>query len=159
MKILFIGGTGIISTASTVLAAQRGLDITLLSRGQHAFKLPAGVKTLIADVNDLALLQKLERESFDAVVAWIAFTPADIERDLKLFRGRTGQFVFISSASAYQKPQTHYLMTESTPLANPHWDYARNKIACEERLMQAYREEGFPITIVQRLLRYVVSQV
>ena len=154
MKILFIGGTGIISTASTALAAQRGLDITLLSRGQHASELPAGVKTLIADVNDPALLQKLEHESFDAVVDWIAFTPADIERDLKLFRGRTRQFVFISSASAYQKPQTHYLMTESTPLANPYWDYSRNKIACEERLMQAYRDEGFPATMVRPSLTY-----
>jgi len=156
MRILFIGGTGIISTASTALAAQRGLDITLLSRGQHASPLPAGVKTLIADVNDPALLQKLEHESpeFDAVVDWIAFTPADIERDLKLFRGRTRQFVFISSASAYQKPQTHYLMTESTPLANPYWDYSRNKIACEERLMQAYRDEGFPVTIVRPSLTY-----
>jgi nucleoside-diphosphate-sugar epimerase len=154
MKILFIGGTGIISTASTALAANRGMDITLLSRGQHASELPPGVKTLIADVNDAALPKKLEHESFDAVVDWIAFTPADIERDLKLFRGRTRQFVFISSASAYQKPQTHYLMTESTPLANPYWDYARNKIACEERLMQAYRDEGFPVTIVRPSLTY-----
>jgi nucleoside-diphosphate-sugar epimerase len=154
MKILFIGGTGIISTASTSLAAQRGLDITLLSRGQHASELPPGVKTLIADVNDPALIQKLEHESFDAVVDWIAFTPADIERDLKLFRGRTRQFVFISSASAYQKPQTNYLMTESTPLANPYWDYSRNKIACEERLMKAYRDEGFPVTIVRPSLTY-----
>jgi nucleoside-diphosphate-sugar epimerase len=154
MKILFIGGTGIISTASTALAAKRGLDLTLLSRGQHESHLPAGVKTLIADVNDADLLHKLEHESFDAVVDWIAFTPADIERDLKLFRGRTRQFVFISSTSAYQKPQTHYLMTESTPLANPYWDYSRNKIACEERLMQAYRDEGFPVTIVRPSLTY-----
>ena len=154
MKFLFIGGTGIISTASTALAAKRGLDLTLLSRGQHESHLPAGVKTLIADVNDPVLLHKLEHESFDAVVDWIAFTPADIERDLKLFRGRTRQFVFISSTSAYQKPQTHYLMTESTPLANPYWDYSRNKIACEERLMQAYRDEGFPVTIVRPSLTY-----
>ena len=156
MKILFIGGTGIISTASTVLAAQRGMDVTLLSRGQHPSQLAPGVKTktMLADINDPSTLQKLEHESYDAVVDWIAFTPADIERDLKLFRGRTKQFVFISSTSAYQKPQTHYLMTESTPLANPHWDYARNKIACEERLMQAYREEGFPITIVRPSLTY-----
>ncbi len=118
MRILFIGGTGIISTACTALAAKRGFELTLLCRGQHAAQLPAGVKTLIADVNDPALVHKLEHESFDAVVDWIAFTPADIERDLKLFRGRTRQFVFISSTSAYQKPQTHYLMTESTPLAN-----------------------------------------
>ena len=154
MRILFIGGTGIISTASTALAAKRGLDVTLLSRGLHKSQLPPGVKTLIADVNDPALIQKLEHESFDAVVDWIAFNPADIERDLKLFRGRTRQFVFISSASVYQKPQTHYLITESTPLANPHWDYSRNKIACEERLLQAYRDEGFPVTIVRPSLTY-----
>jgi nucleoside-diphosphate-sugar epimerase len=98
--------------------------------------LPRGVKTLIADVNDPGLGQEFERESFDAVVDWIAFTPADIERDLKLFRGRTKQFVFISSTSAYQKPPTHYLISESTPLADPYWEYARNKIACEERLMR-----------------------
>src|SRR5258708_23088880 len=144
MKILFIGGTGIISTASTALAAKQGLDITLLSRGQHSSPLPAGVKTLIADVNDPALIQRLEHESFDAVIDWIAFTPADIDRDLKLFRGRTRQFVFISSASAYQKPPTHYLITESTPLANPHWDYSRNKIASEPRLMHAYPDKAFP---------------
>ncbi len=159
MKILFIGGTGIISTASTALAAKRGMDVTLLTRGQHESRLPPGVKTLVADVNDPALPQKLERESFDAVVDWIAFTPADIERDLNLFRGRIRQFVFISSASAYQKPQTHYLMTESTPLANPHWDYSRNKIACEERLMQAYRDEGFPVTIVRPSLTYGDTQI
>ena len=159
MRILFIGGTGIISTACTALAAKRGMDLTLLSRGQHKFEIPVGVKTLVADVNDPALPQKLERESFDAVVDWVAYTPADIERDLKLFRGRTRQFVFISSASAYQKPQTHYLMTESTPLANPHWDYSRNKIACEERLMQAYRDEGFPVIIVRPSFTYGDTQI
>ena len=100
------------------------------------------------------MLRKLERESFDVVVDWIAFTQEDIERDLRLFRGRTRQFVFISSASAYQKPQSNYLITESTPLANPYWDYSRNKIACEERLMQAYRDEGFPVTIVRPSLTY-----
>jgi nucleoside-diphosphate-sugar epimerase len=130
------------------------MEVTLLSRGQHEAQLPPGVKTLIADVNDPAILQKLEHEAFDAVVDWIAFTPADVERDLKLFRGRARQFVFISSASAYQKPAAHYLITESTPLANPHWEYSRNKIACEERLMQAYREEGFPVTIVRPSLTY-----
>ncbi len=154
MKILFIGGTGIISTACTVLAAARGMEITLLTRGQRKTQLPAGVKTLIANVNDPTLVQKLAREAFDAVVDWIGFTPTDIERDLALFRGRTGQFVFISSTSAYQKPQKHYLMTESTPLANPHWEYAQQKIACEERLMQAYRDEGFPVTIVRPSLTY-----
>src|SRR6202167_3957916 len=155
MKILFIGGTGIISTACTALAAERGMDVTLLTRGQRmSQKLPRGVKTLIADVNDPDLGQKLERESFDTVVDWIAFTPADIERDLKLFRGRTKQFIFIGSTSAYQKPPTHYLLTENKPLANPYWEYARNKIACEERLMRAYREEDFPVTIVRPSLTY-----
>ena len=135
--------------------------MTLLTRGQHEAKLPPGVKTLTADVNDPTLPQRLQQESqeFDAVVDWIAFTTADIERDLKLFHGRTRQFVFISSTSAYQKPQTHYLMTESTPLANPYWDYSRNKIACEERLMRAYREEGFPITIVRPSLTYGETQI
>lgn len=154
MKVLFIGGTGVISTACTALAAERGMDVTLLSRGQHRADLPPRVKTLVADANDPATFQKLEHESFDAVVDWIAFTPADIERDLKLFRGRTRQFVFISSASAYQKPPAHYLITESTPLSNPFWDYSRKKIACEERLMKAYREEGFPVTIVRPSLTY-----
>jgi nucleoside-diphosphate-sugar epimerase len=154
MKILFIGGTGVISTACSALAAERGMDVTLLSRGQHRAQLPPGVGNLIADANDPATFQKLEHESFDAVVDFIAFTPADIERDLNLFRGRTRQFVFISSASVYQKPPTHYLITESTPLANPYWDYSRKKIACEERLMKAYLDEGFPATIVRPSLTY-----
>jgi len=154
MRILFIGGTGIISTACTALAAERGMEVTLLSRGQHPAGLPPGVKTLQADANDPAIFQKLQHETFDAVVDWIAFTPADIERDLKLFHGRTRQFLFISSASAYQKPATQYLITESTPLVNPYWDYSRNKIACEERLTQAYRQDGFPITIVRPSLTY-----
>lgn len=131
------------------------MDVTLLIRGhRRPEQRPRAVKTIIADVNDPALGQKLEREAFDVVVDWIAFTPADIERDLKLFRGRTKQFVFISSTSAYQKPPMHYLITESTPLANPYWEYARNKIACEERLMQTYREENFPVTIVRPSLTY-----
>jgi nucleoside-diphosphate-sugar epimerase len=109
---------------------------------------------MIADVNDPALFQRLQSESFDAVIDWIAFTPADIERDLKLFRGRTRQFVFISSASAYQKPPNHYVITESTPLANPFWSYSQEKIACEARLMKAYRDEGFPVTIVRPSLTY-----
>jgi nucleoside-diphosphate-sugar epimerase len=155
VKILFIGGTGIISTACTALAAQRGMDVTLVTRGQKlARQLPRGVTSLVADINNPALGEKLKGESFDAVVDWIAYTPTDIERDLRLFRGRTRQFVFISSTSAYQKPPTHYLWTESTPFGNPFWEYARNKIACEERLMQAYRDEGFPVTIVRPSLTY-----
>jgi nucleoside-diphosphate-sugar epimerase len=160
MKILFIGGTGIISTACTQLAAQRGMDLTLVTRGHHDSRLPAGVKSLTVNIHDIPAAQKaLEGTSFDVVVDWIAYTPEDIERDVELFRGRTKQFIFISTASAYQKPVGHYLITESTPLANPHWDYSRNKIACEERLMKAYRQEGFPITIVRPSLTYGDTQI
>ncbi len=160
MKVLFIGGTGIISTASTRLAAERGIDLTLLNRGRHAANLPAGVKTIAADIAHPADAARVLADSrWDAVVDWIAFTPDQIERDIKLFRGRTRQFIFISSASAYQKPPSHYLITESTPLANPFWDYSRNKIACEEVLMKAYRDEGFPVTIVRPSLTYGDTQI
>ena len=132
MKVLFIGGTGIISTAATRLAAERGMELTLLRRGQRAADLPNNVRTITADVTgEAAVAEALGNRSFDAVVDWTAFTPADVERDIRLFRGRTGQFVFISSASAYQKPVGHYLITESTPLANPYWQYSRDKIACK----------------------------
>src|SRR5262249_21132165 len=114
-----------------------------------------GVKTLTLDIGDTGgALAALQQESFDVVVDWIAFMPAEIERDLKLFRGRTRQYVFISSASAYQKPATHYLITESTPLANPFWHVSRDKIPCKESLLHAYREGGFPITIVRPSLTY-----
>jgi nucleoside-diphosphate-sugar epimerase len=160
MKVLFIGGTGIISTACTRLALDRGIDLTLLNRGRRTVPMPAGAKTLTADIDDaVAVSQALDGASFDAVVDWIAFEPKHVERDIALFRGRTRQYIFISSASAYQKPATHYLITESTPLANPYWDYAQQKIACEERLMRAYREEGFPITIVRPSLTYGDSQI
>jgi nucleoside-diphosphate-sugar epimerase len=161
MRVLFIGGTGIISTACTQLAAQRGIDLTLATRGRRpAVPLPAGVKTLTLDMDDApSAAQALAGATFDAVVDWIAFTPAEIERDLKLFRGRTGQYVFISSASAYQKPSGHYLITESTPLANPYWQYSRDKIACEDRLLRAYREEDFPATIVRPSLTYGDTQI
>jgi nucleoside-diphosphate-sugar epimerase len=160
MRVLFIGGTGIISTACTQLAAEQGIELTLLTRGRRGVELPADVKTLTVDIDDDAGVRKaLGENPFDVVVDWIVFTPEHIERDLNLFRGRVRQFVFISSASVYQKPSTHYLITESTPLANPYWDYARNKIACEERLLRAYREEGFPITIVRPSLTYGETQV
>ncbi len=160
MNVLFIGGTGLISAASTELAVRRGIRLTLLTRGQHAADIPAGVEIVRADRNDApAVARALQGRRFDAIVNWIAFTSADIERDLELFRGRTRQYIFISSASAYQKPGTHYLITESTPLANPHWDYSRNKIACEERLRKAYREEGFPATIVRPSLTYGDTQI
>ena len=160
MKVLFIGGTGIISTAVTKLAAERGVDLTLLTRGQRAADIPKNVSTITVDVKDeAAVAAALGNRRFDAVVDWIAFTPADVERDIRLFRDRARQFIFISSASAYQRPVGHYLITESTPLANPYWQYSRDKIACEERLMHAYREEGFPITIVRPSLTYGDTQI
>jgi nucleoside-diphosphate-sugar epimerase len=153
MKVLFIGGTGIISTACTELAVARGLDVTLLNRSKRA---PiAGARTVTADMSDPASATKaLSGTAWDSVVDFIAFTPAEIESRLALFRGKTAQFVFISSASAYQKPLTDQLITESTPLSNPLWEYSRNKIACEERLIRAYREEGFPPTIIRPSLTY-----
>lgn len=160
MKVLFIGGTGIISTACTALAAERGIELTLLRRGQRAASVPESVRTIRADITDeAAAAHALGQEIFDSVVDWIAFTPAHIERDIRLFRDRTRQYVFISSASAYQRPVSHYLITESTPLANPYWQYSRDKIACEERLMQEYRLTGFPVTIVRPSLTYGDTQV
>ncbi len=160
MRVLFIGGTGIISTACTRLAVERGIDLTLLTRGLRHAVLPSGVSTLTVDIDDEASARKaLGGLSFDVVVDWVAYTPEHVERDLKLFRGRVRQYIFISSASAYQKPPTNYLISESTPLANPFWDYSRNKAACEERLLRAYREDGFPITIVRPSLTYGETQV
>lgn len=160
MRVLFVGGTGIISTACTRLAIERGLEVTLLNRGRHAARAPGDARTISADIDDAgAVSRALGGESFDAVVDWIAFEPAHVERDIALFRGRTRHYIFISSASAYQKPPTHYLITESTPLANPYWDYSRQKIACEERLLHAYREEGFPVTIVRPSLTYGETQI
>jgi nucleoside-diphosphate-sugar epimerase len=159
MKILFIGGTGIISTACTQLAAERGYELTILNRGRRPVDVPSGVQVVHADMEDAAgAAQALGNLTFDAVVDWIAFTPEQVERDIQLFRGRTRQYVLISSASAYQKPPSHYLITESTPLANPYWDYSRNKIACEDLLMRAYREQGFPATIVRPSLTYGDTQ-
>ncbi|MBN1309987.1 MAG: SDR family oxidoreductase [Anaerolineae bacterium] len=154
MRVLFIGGTGFISTAVSRQAVLKGMDLYLLNRGVRQVDLPGG-HHLTADIHQpdkvRSALQGLE---FDVVVDWIAYTPEDIERDLALFRGRVKQFIFISSASAYQKPPAHYLITESTPLYNPYWEYSRNKIACEELLIRAYREEGFPATIVRPSLTY-----
>jgi len=150
MKVLFIGGTGIISSACSQLVCDAGFDLTLLNRGRNQRPVPDRVKLLIGDVRDKAsIAQLLEQHTFDVVVDWIAFTPEHIELDLELFRDRTGQYIFISSASAYQTPPSSLPVTESTPLSNPFWAYSRAKIACEELLMDAYRREGFPMTIVR----------
>ncbi len=150
MKALFIGGTGIISSACGDLAVKRGIDLVLLNRGKSSRPVPAGARVIQADIRDPGAARRaLAGETFDVVVNWIAYTPDHIEIDLDLFSGKTGQYIFISSASAYQKPLSQLPITESTPLANPFWEYSRNKIACEDALMRAYRSSGFPITIVR----------
>jgi nucleoside-diphosphate-sugar epimerase len=154
MKVLFIGGSGFISTAVSRLAVAKGIELFWLNRGQRQGNVP-GVQHLIADVHQPDEARRvLEGHRFDVVVDWIAYTEDDIERDLALFRGRVGQFIFISSASAYQKPPRVAIITESTPLYNPVWKYSQDKIACELRLLRAYRDEGFPITIVRPSLTY-----
>jgi nucleoside-diphosphate-sugar epimerase len=149
MKILFIGGTGTISMAVSRRLIAQGEELWLLNRGNRSTGL-AGVHELHTDVHEeQETAAKLDGMTFDAVADFIAFTTADLERDFRLFAGRTKQFIFISSASAYQKPPADYLITESTPLVNPFWEYSRNKIAGEEFLMEKYRTDGFPVTIVR----------
>lgn len=150
MKALFIGGTGTISSACVELAAARGIELVLLNRGQTSRPIPETVGVLHGDIRDADATAKLLGDmTFDVVADFVAFTPEHIETDLALFRGRTAQYIFISSASAYQTPPLNWLTTESTPLRNPYWPYSRAKIACEERLTAAYRDEGFPVTIVR----------
>ncbi|OWA35917.1 NAD-dependent dehydratase [Saccharibacillus sp. O16] len=150
MKALFIGGTGTISTEISKLLLEQGHELYLLNRGNRNEGLPDGAKILQADINDEAKVAELIRDlEFDVVAQFIAFVPEQVERDYRLFKGRTKQYIFISSASAYQTPLSDYRITEGTPLANPYWEYSRNKIACEDYLMKQYREEGFPITIVR----------
>jgi nucleoside-diphosphate-sugar epimerase len=151
LRVLFIGGTGIISSACCRLAVQRGIDVYALNRGSTQLRpLPEEVTVLHGDVRDPeAVSEALGEREFDVVVNCVAFTPDHVEADLNRFRGRVGQYVFISSASAYQAPPARMPVTESTPLRNPYWQYSRNKIACEDRLVAAYRHEGFPATIIR----------
>jgi nucleoside-diphosphate-sugar epimerase len=150
MKALFIGGTGIISSAITKQLAEQGCELYLLNRGSRNAALPQGVHVIQADINDEDhVASLLEGHQFDVVADFIAFRPEQLERDFRLFQGRTKQFLFISSASAYQTPLSDYRITEGTPLSNPYWEYSRNKIACEQYLIDRYREDGFPITIVR----------
>lgn len=150
MKALFIGGTGNISNACSRLALARGFDLSILSRGKRSRSDLTDATFITADINEARQIkEQLRGERFDVVVNFIAFSPAEVERDIQLFSENCDQYIFISSASAYQKPPSHPVITESTPLSNPYWDYSRNKIACEEVLMKAYREKGFPVTIVR----------
>lgn len=150
MKILLIGGTGTISMAISRLLAKRGDQLYLLNRGNRKEALPENVKTITADMeNEEETAKKLEGMTFDCVGEFIGFVPEQVERDYRLFRDKTRQYIYISSASAYQKPLKDYIITEETPLVNPYWEYSRNKIACEKYLMDRYREDGFPVTIVR----------
>lgn len=150
-KVLFIGGSGIISSACSQLAVERGIDLYLLNRGRTGHRpVPRQATVLRGDIRDPGSVKDaLAGRDFDAVVDWVAFTPQHVQTDLDLFRHRTGQYVFISSASAYQTPPARVPVVESTPLRNPYWRYSRDKIACEDLLAAAYRQDGFPATIVR----------
>ncbi len=151
LRVLFIGGSGVISSACSRVAVDRGIELSVLNRGHSSSRpLPPGVTMLQADIRDpQSVRDRLGDLEFDAVVDWVAFTPEHVRADIDLFRGRTGQYIFISSASAYQTPPARVPVTESTPLRNPFWQYSRDKIACEELLATAYRDESFPATIVR----------
>jgi len=150
MKVLFIGGTGIISSACSQLALERGYELTIFNRGKSERPIPDGTELILGDIREkLSTEVALGTRAFDCVVDWVAYTPEHIQTDLELFRDRTNHYVFISSASAYQTPPANLPVTESTPLSNPYWEYSRNKIACEQRLLDVYRQYGFPVTIVR----------
>jgi len=155
MRVLFIGGSGNISTACSRLAAQRGFDLVHFNRGQRRVELPAGVRTVRGDVDDRrAMALALAGQAFDVVVDWIAFDPAQAAADVEMFAGQVKQYVFISTATVYQKPPRHYVVTEDTPLGNPFWEYSQKKIAAEQLLLEAHRRHGFPLTIVRPSFTY-----
>ncbi len=150
MKALFIGGTGTISSAVSRLLDEKGWELYVINRGTRNNALPDSVKVIKADINDEESVARLiDKMEFDVVADFIAFVPEHLERDYRLFKDKARQFIFVSSASVYQKPLSHYGITEGTPLSNPYWEYSRNKISCEEYLMRMCREEGFPVTIVR----------
>ncbi len=150
---MFIGGTGNISSDSTRLALAKGWGVYHLNRGNKPFA-DERVTTLIADANDPAAVNQvldkaLGNETFDAIVQWVAYTQDQVQRDIELYAGRCRQYVFISSASAYRKPVVHPVISESTALYNPFWQYSRDKAACEAVLDRAWKETGFPVTVVR----------
>jgi len=150
MKVLFIGGTGVISSACSELAIARGIDLYLLNRGQSFRPQPEKATIISGDIRDSGAVAKtLDDRKFDVVVNWIAYIEEHIDNDITLFQNRTAQYIFISSASAYQTPPQSLPVTESTPIDNPYWQYSRDKIACEKRLMKAHQEQNFPVTIVR----------
>jgi nucleoside-diphosphate-sugar epimerase len=150
MKVLFIGGTGTISSAITRQLLEQGHELYLLNRGSRKGEFPGTAKEILGDIRDEAdIAAKIKNLEFDVTADFITFTAEDAERDYRLFKGKTKQYLCFSSASAYQKPLQNYLITESTPLANPYWQYSRDKIAMEDFLIKKYREEGYPVTIVR----------
>lgn len=160
MKILMIGGTGTISMAITNQLAKTEHEVYLLNRGNRSSEVPENIKTITVDIDDeAAVIEKLDGMYFDAVCEFIGFVPEQLERDYRLFKDKTKQYIYISSASAYHKPVKDYRITEATALANPYWEYSRNKIACEEYLMKLYREDGFPVTIVRPSHTYDLRSV
>lgn len=161
MKALFIGGTGTISTAITQLVSQtHGWELYLINRGNRSNEVPSNVTVIKADINDEStVIKAIEGLQFDVVCDFIGFVTEQLERDFRIFNGRTKQFIYISSASAYEKPLASPYINEGTPLANPHWQYSRNKIACEELLLKLYREQHFPITIVRPSHTYMQRSI
>ncbi|MBE5951710.1 MAG: SDR family oxidoreductase [Lachnospiraceae bacterium] len=160
MKILLIGGTGTISSAITRQLAETEHEVYLLNRGNSNAGLPANVKVIVADINkEEEAAEKLSGMTFDAVCEFIGFVTSQVERDYRLFAGKTKQYLYISSASAYHKPVRDYRINEATTLANPYWEYSRNKIACEDFLMKMYRENGFPVTIIRPSHTYCEKSV
>lgn len=151
MKALFIGGTGTISTAIVNrLVNELSWEVWILNRGNRNEVVPEGVHQIIADINNEAdVTEKIKDLYFDTICEFIGFNVQHVERDYQLFKDKTRQYIYISSASAYHKPAASYIITEGTTLANPYWQYSRDKIACEEFLMRKYREESFPVTIVR----------
>lgn len=160
MKVLFIGGTGVISEAVSHLAVEKGNDLYLLNRGNRGLFFPEGAKHIKGDIRNSAEVSKvLQNYEFDVVVNWIAYTPEQVRVDLELFKGKISQYIFISTASIFQKPARNYRISESTPIANPYWQYSQYKIACEELLTHEYRNHGFPVTIVRPSNTYGVSMI
>ncbi len=149
MKVLFIGGTGIISSAVSRLAVERGIELYHFNRGKSHREIE-GVKTIQGDMHNIEETKtKLKEYSFDVVVNWISFTPDQVLADIEIFSGMTKQYIFISSASAYEKPVSKLPITEKTPLINPYWQYSRDKAECEKILFDAWNTKKFPITVVR----------
>ncbi|NLL07081.1 MAG: SDR family oxidoreductase [Clostridiaceae bacterium] len=160
MKVLFIGGTGIISEGVSRRAIEDGHELYILNRGTRTQFIPKGAKIITSDIRNIdSCVKALENFHFDVVVNWITFTPEHLKADIEIFTNKTEQYILISSASAYQKPPSNYIITESTPLENPFWQYSRDKIECEKIVLNEYNRTGFPVTIVRPSFTYGLSMI